>query len=116
MRRTNLFRLVTQHLVHGWKMKLMTAAQDMLYRLDATEKLLEQVRLDHERETHYNREQQLRETLLQEQLRKVQSLMVQAPGKAFTLFADYPQNRNAFVVVLLDGDGMIFDDYLIQKG
>jgi hypothetical protein len=30
--------------------------------------------------------------------------------------ADYPQNRNAFVVVLLDGDGMIFDDYLIQKG
>jgi len=55
----------------------MTAAQDMLYRLDATEKLLEQVRLDHERETHYNREQQLRETLLQEQLRKVQSLMVQ---------------------------------------
>jgi hypothetical protein len=27
-----------------------------------------------------------------------------------------PQNRNAFVVVLLDGDGMIFDDYLIQKG
>jgi hypothetical protein len=28
----------------------------------------------------------------------------------------YPQNRNAFVVVLLDGDGMIFDDYLIQKG
>ena len=32
------------------------------------------------------------------------------------LIADYPQNRNAFVVVLLDGDGMIFDDYLVQKG
>jgi hypothetical protein len=94
----------------------MTAAQDMLYRLDATEKLLEQVRLDHEREAHYNREQQLRETLLQEQLRKVQSLMVQPRCNAFTLHADYPQNRNAFVVVLLDGDGMIFDDYLIQKG
>ena len=67
----------------------MTAAQDMLYRLDATEKLLEQVRLDHERETHYNREQQLRETQLQDQLRKVQSLMVHTPPrKAFTLDAD----------------------------
>jgi hypothetical protein len=64
----------------------MTAAQDMLYRLDATEKLLEQVRLDHERETHYNREQQLRETLLQEQLRKVQSLMVQPRRKSIFMF------------------------------
>jgi hypothetical protein len=98
-------------------MKLMTAVQDMLYRLDATEKLLEQVRLDHERETHYNREQQLRETLLQEQLRKVQSLMVQPRCKSIPVcMLIYPQNRNAFVVVLLDGDGMIFDDYLIQKG
>jgi hypothetical protein len=69
----------------------MTAAQDMLCRLDATEKLLEQVRLDHERETHYNREQQLRETLLQEQLRKVQSLMVQPRRKSHSrLYADYP--------------------------
>ena len=58
----------------------------MLYRLDATEKLLEQVRLDHERETHYNREQQLRETLLQEQLRKVQSLMVQPRCNAFRVY------------------------------
>ena len=30
--------------------------------------------------------------------------------------ADLLKNRNAFIVVLLDGDGMIFDDYLIQKG
>lgn len=50
--------------------------QDMLYRLDCTEKLLEQVRLDHDRESHYNREGQLRESLLQEQLRKVKVLMV----------------------------------------
>jgi hypothetical protein len=49
----------------------------MLFRLEGTEKLLEQVRLDHEREARYNREQQLRENQLQDQLRKVQSLMVQ---------------------------------------
>jgi hypothetical protein len=55
---------------------LIVVPQDMLFRLDATEKLLEQVRLDHDRETHYNREQQLRENQLQDQLRKVQSLMV----------------------------------------
>ena len=48
----------------------------MLFRLEGTEKLLEQVRLDHEREARYNREQQLRENQLQDQLRKVQSLLV----------------------------------------
>ncbi len=42
----------------------------------------------------------MRENMLQEQLRKVKALM----------------DRNAFIVVLLDGDGMIFDDELVRKG
>lgn len=50
----------------------------MLFKLDATEKALEQARLDHDRETHYNREGQLRESLLQEQLRRVKALMVRS--------------------------------------
>jgi hypothetical protein len=32
------------------------------------------------------------------------------------LIADKNQDRNAFVVVLLDGDGMIFDEELLQLG
>ncbi|KAL8716697.1 MAG: hypothetical protein Q9225_005995 [Loekoesia sp. 1 TL-2023] len=56
--------------------------------------------LDHQRETQFNREGQLRERQLKDELRKLQSFM----------------NRDPFVSVLIDGDGMIFEDYMIRKG
>ena len=55
---------------------VLRCLQDMLYRLDAAEKHLEQVRLDHDRERHYNRESQLEKHTLQDQLRKVKAMMV----------------------------------------
>ncbi|KAL9003254.1 MAG: hypothetical protein Q9188_003869 [Gyalolechia gomerana] len=56
--------------------------------------------LDHQRETQFNREGQLRERQLKDELRKLQSFM----------------NRDPFVSVLVDGDGMIFEDDMIRKG
>lgn len=74
--------------------------EDLLYHLEITEKLLDQTRLDHSREAHYNRENQLRETKLQEQLRMVKQMM----------------DRDPFVVLLIDGEGSMFSDDLIKKG
>lgn len=37
-------------------------------------------------------------------------------GKMPEIIADAIQDRNAFVVVLLDGDGMIFNEDLLQQG
>ncbi|KAL9003416.1 MAG: hypothetical protein Q9180_009905 [Flavoplaca navasiana] len=56
--------------------------------------------LDHQRETQFNREGQLRERKLQDELRKLKAFM----------------NRDPFVLVLIDGDGMIFEDDLLRKG
>ncbi|KAI4128669.1 MAG: hypothetical protein LQ338_002615 [Usnochroma carphineum] len=56
--------------------------------------------LDHQRETQFNREGQLREQQLKNELRKLQSFM----------------NRDPFVSVLIDGDGMIFEDEMIRRG
>ncbi|MCJ1275147.1 hypothetical protein MMC21_002947 [Puttea exsequens] len=60
----------------------------------------EQEKLDHARESHFNREVQHREIQLQNQLQQYRSLM----------------DRDAFILVLIDGDGMIFEDDLISKG
>ena len=58
------------------KTRILISTQDLLYHLEITEKLLDQTRLDHGREAHYNRENQLRETKLQDQLRMVKQIMV----------------------------------------
>ncbi|KAL8731381.1 MAG: hypothetical protein Q9166_003473 [cf. Caloplaca sp. 2 TL-2023] len=73
---------------------------ELLSRVDKLEEAYQQMALDHQRETQFNREGQLRERKLQDELRKMKSFM----------------NRDPFVLVLIDGDGMIFDDKFIRKG
>lgn len=73
---------------------------ELLRRIDNLSNDYQQMSLDHQRETQFNREGQLRERQLKDELRKLQSFM----------------NRDPFVSVLVDGDGMIFEDDMIQKG
>ncbi|KAL8805210.1 MAG: hypothetical protein Q9182_002085 [Xanthomendoza sp. 2 TL-2023] len=73
---------------------------ELLSRVDRLDEAYQQMALDHQRETQFNREGQLRERKLQDELRKIKSFM----------------SRDPFVLVLIDGDGMIFEDNLIHKG
>ncbi|KAI9740005.1 MAG: hypothetical protein M1835_003166 [Candelina submexicana] len=70
--------------------------EELLWKLENLNILYENKCLDHERETNANRNMQLQQTRLQSQLRKME--------------------RNPFILVLIDGDGMIFQDYLLQDG
>lgn len=74
--------------------------KDLLEQLEVTEKQLSSSRLDHDREIRFNRDGQMRESQLQSQLQTVKNLM----------------DREAFVLVLLDGDGLIFREAFLQKG
>ncbi|MCJ1281521.1 hypothetical protein MMC26_000841 [Xylographa opegraphella] len=74
--------------------------EDLLGRLRRLCQELEQEKLDHDRESHFNREVQLRVKELKDELRLVKTRT----------------ERDAFILVLIDGDGMIFDDPLIQRG
>ncbi|KAL8895583.1 MAG: hypothetical protein Q9192_003548 [Flavoplaca navasiana] len=73
---------------------------ELLSRVDRLDESYQQMALDHQRETQFNREGQLRERKLQDELRKLKAFM----------------NRDPFVLVLIDGDGMIFEDDLLRKG
>ncbi|KAL8749798.1 MAG: hypothetical protein Q9184_006664, partial [Pyrenodesmia sp. 2 TL-2023] len=73
---------------------------ELLCRMDNLSNNFQQMSLDHQRETQFNREGQLREQQLQNKLRKLESFM----------------NRDPFVSVLIDGDGMIFEDEMIKRG
>jgi hypothetical protein len=85
MRRTNWLRSTAPLSLR--RTKRLTSKQDLLYHLEITEKLLDQTRLDHGREAHYNRENQLRETKLQDQLRMVKQIMVRQHGRlSITLY------------------------------
>ena len=59
---------------------------------------------------------------LQDELRKYKIVMVgsvwkdQALKQMSEALADRGQDRDAFVLVLIDGDGMIFDDKLTSRG
>ncbi|MCJ1480202.1 hypothetical protein MMC06_000356 [Schaereria dolodes] len=77
-----------------------TLIEDLIQRLDIVTQEYQQESLDKAREAHYNREVQLRELQLQDELRKIKAMV----------------ERDAFVLLLIDGDGMIFDDRLIQAG
>ncbi|KAI9827352.1 MAG: hypothetical protein M1819_006995 [Sarea resinae] len=68
--------------------------EELLYRLDTLSEEYQTVQLENAREKRYNRDSQLRELRLEEELRKLRALM----------------DRNPFVLVLIDGDGLIFDD------
>ena len=79
-------------------------------------------RLDHARESHFNRDVQRRELELQDELRKYKTVMVRYlcltanQIVAAILMLYWKQDRDAFILVLIDGDGMIFDDKFISRG
>ncbi|KKA25646.1 C-x8-C-x5-C-x3-H zinc finger protein [Rasamsonia emersonii CBS 393.64] len=62
--------------------------------------LIEREKLDHERETRFNRDIQIHEMELMDQIKRIKKIM----------------DREPFIIVLLDGDGMIFQDHFIQNG
>ncbi|KAI4151036.1 MAG: hypothetical protein LQ341_000985 [Variospora aurantia] len=73
---------------------------ELLRRIDSLSNDYQQMSLDHQRETQFNREGQLKEQQLKNEIRKLQSFM----------------SRDPFVSVLIDGDGMIFEDELMRRG
>jgi hypothetical protein len=90
-----------------------------LYQLESTQNQLERLQLDHSREAQYNREGQLREEAMRDQLTTVKAVMVLLPYfRTWTYSADRSslQDRNSFVTVLLDGDNMIFTKELLTQG
>ena len=50
--------------------------QELLTRVDRLDESYQQMALDHQRETQFNREGQLRERKLQDELRKIKAFMV----------------------------------------
>ncbi|KAI4197462.1 MAG: hypothetical protein LQ350_005901 [Teloschistes chrysophthalmus] len=74
--------------------------QELLHRLGKLGGEYQQIVLDHQREIQFNRDGQLRERDLREKLRRLEVSM----------------DRDPFVLVLIDGDGMIFEEDYIQKG
>ena len=87
-------------------------------RLETLEMLYQSSHLDLNRESHYNRDAQMRENQFEDQLRCVKAIMVREPRVPITVPNTYTslQDRDPFVLVLLDGDGMVFDDKLIRQG
>ncbi|EEH35608.2 C-x8-C-x5-C-x3-H type zinc finger protein [Paracoccidioides lutzii Pb01] len=74
--------------------------EDLLRRVAELENAYQQTRLDHERESRFNREVQMHEMELMKQITAMEALMEQEP----------------FLLILLDGDGMIFQDSFLQQG
>lgn len=90
----------------------------------------QQEKLDHQRETRFNRDIQLHEMELMQQISQIKNIMVSAssdisgdPWSLACLGARLPayraslqQDREPFVVILLDGEGIIFKDEYFQQG
>ncbi|KAJ5488724.1 hypothetical protein N7539_003614 [Penicillium diatomitis] len=74
--------------------------EDLLQRVSDLETSFAQEKLDHERETRFNRDIQVHEMELMQQIAQIKIIM----------------DREPFVVVLLDGEGMIFKDEFLQAG
>ncbi|MCJ1310117.1 hypothetical protein MMC25_003778 [Agyrium rufum] len=74
--------------------------ENLLERVDAITIQYEQIRLDKERETDYNRSVQRQQAELYKEIAQLKASM----------------ERDAFLLVLLDGDGMLFDDELVNQG
>ncbi|EXJ55639.1 hypothetical protein A1O7_08568 [Cladophialophora yegresii CBS 114405] len=74
--------------------------EDLMYQLETAQNQFDRLQLDHSRETQYNREGQLREQALRDQLSAVKLVM----------------DRNSFISVLLDGDNMVFTKELLSRG
>ncbi|KAJ5098150.1 hypothetical protein N7532_005151 [Penicillium argentinense] len=74
--------------------------EELLQRVTELENSFQQEKLDHERETRFNRDIQLHEMELMQQIHQIKSIM----------------DREPFVVLLLDGEGIIFKDEYLQQG
>ncbi|KOS37219.1 hypothetical protein ACN38_g11995 [Penicillium nordicum] len=74
--------------------------EELLQRVTTLENSFQQEKLDHERETRFNREVQVHEMELMDQISVVKKMM----------------DREPFVVLLLDGEGIIFKDEFLQLG
>ncbi|EAU37295.1 predicted protein [Aspergillus terreus NIH2624] len=74
--------------------------QDLLERVTELEDAYKREKLDRERETRFNRDIQLHEMELMDQISRIKSIM----------------DREPFIVVLLDGGGIMFKDEYLQMG
>ncbi|PLN77054.1 hypothetical protein BDW42DRAFT_177599 [Aspergillus taichungensis] len=74
--------------------------EDLIQRVTELEDAWKQEKLDHERETRFNRDIQIHEMELMDQISRVKAVM----------------DREPFIVVLLDGAGMVFKDEFLQNG
>ncbi|PWY79100.1 C-x8-C-x5-C-x3-H zinc finger protein [Aspergillus eucalypticola CBS 122712] len=74
--------------------------EELLQRVTELEAAFQQEKLDHERETRFNRDIQLHEMELMQHIARIKAIM----------------DREPFIVVLLDGTGIIFKDEFLQKG
>ncbi|RAK83355.1 C-x8-C-x5-C-x3-H zinc finger protein [Aspergillus costaricaensis CBS 115574] len=74
--------------------------EELLQRVTELETAFQQEKLDHERETRFNRDIQLHEMELMQHIARIKAIM----------------DREPFIVVLLDGTGIIFKDEFLQRG
>ncbi|EXJ84530.1 hypothetical protein A1O3_05199 [Capronia epimyces CBS 606.96] len=74
--------------------------EDLLFQLEATQNQLDRLQIDHSSQAQYNREGQIRESALREQLVQVKTIM----------------DRSPYIMVLLDGEGLVFTKDLLSKG
>ncbi|PWY72242.1 C-x8-C-x5-C-x3-H zinc finger protein [Aspergillus sclerotioniger CBS 115572] len=74
--------------------------EELLQRVTELESAFQQEKLDHERETRFNRDIQLHEMDLMQQIARIKAIM----------------DREPFIVVLLDGAGILFRDEFLQAG
>ncbi|KAL4807658.1 hypothetical protein BDV18DRAFT_151607 [Aspergillus unguis] len=77
-----------------------TLIEELIQRVTELEGVYQQEQLDHDREKRFNRDIQIHEMELMEQVSRSKAIM----------------NREPFIIVLLDGDGIIFKDEFIQQG
>ncbi|OJJ51198.1 hypothetical protein ASPZODRAFT_127223 [Penicilliopsis zonata CBS 506.65] len=74
--------------------------EDLLRRLSEVEGAYQREKLDRERETRFNRDIQIHEMELMEQISQVKNIM----------------DREPFIIVLLNGDSIIFNETYLQQG
>ncbi|PYH91703.1 hypothetical protein BO71DRAFT_358836 [Aspergillus ellipticus CBS 707.79] len=74
--------------------------EELLRRVTELESAFQQEKLDHERETRFNRDIQIHEIELMQQIARIKAIM----------------DREPFIVVLLDGAGIVFRDEFLLKG
>ncbi|PKX99440.1 CCCH zinc finger protein [Aspergillus novofumigatus IBT 16806] len=74
--------------------------EELLQRVAELENALQRQKLDHEREKHFNREIQIHEMELMNEITRMNALM----------------HREPYMIVLLDGHGLIFKEEFLKQG